>query len=308
MDSPHHGTVAVVGATGTLGGLVSDALSARPGVTVRTLVRPGSADKGRRLSAKGFDVIEGTLDDPDALAELVEGADAVVSAAQGGPEVIVDGQRRLLAAAREAGVRRLVPSDYSVDFFRLPEGAVTFSDWRRRFSEVAEAERGDVEVVHVLNGCFADRPVLLGFLGAIDLDAGEIRVWGDGREPMDFTTYADTARYTAEVLLDPEPLPRAFGVAGDVLDVAGLVGAVERGSGQRLTVRTQGSLGDLDAQIETLREENPGNLFAYLPLMYWRAMLSGAGKVRPQNDRYPTVRPLGVAEHLAQGDRARDAR
>jgi len=34
------------------------------------------------------------------------------------------------------------------------------SDWRRQFASVADAERGSVEVVHVLNGGLLDRGVL----------------------------------------------------------------------------------------------------------------------------------------------------
>ena len=42
--------------------------------------------------------------------------------------------------------------------------------------------------------------------------------WGDGKQPMHWTTYADTARYTAKVAADERPVPRIFSVAGDVLD------------------------------------------------------------------------------------------
>ena len=58
--------------------------------------------------------------------------------------MIVDAQLRWLRAARAAGVRRFLPSDYSLDFFRLADGENVNSDARRAFAAAAEAERGDV--------------------------------------------------------------------------------------------------------------------------------------------------------------------
>lgn len=295
-------TVALVGGTGTLGRLIAERLLGTDGVRLRLLVRPGSAPKAADLVARGAETVEGDLSAGagTALDALCAGAGAVVSAVQGGPDEIVDGQRRLLAAARRAGVRRLIPSDYSFNIFGLPEGANVNSDWRRAFARAADADRGDVEVVHVLNGCFTDRPVLLGFLGAIDPDRGEAHLWGDGDQPMHFTTYADTAAYTAAAAVDPRPVPRELHVAGDVLDFHGLVGAYRSATGRALTVRRRGTLADLDAHVAELRRSHPGDPYAYLPAMYWRAMLDGTGRLGPlSNDRYPQVHPRTVAEQFA---------
>jgi hypothetical protein len=61
----------------------------------------------------------GDLADPESLARACAGMDVVISAVQGGPEVIVEGQRTLLAAAEAAGVTRMIPSDFSADISRL---------------------------------------------------------------------------------------------------------------------------------------------------------------------------------------------
>ena len=84
----------------------------------------------------------------------------------------------------------------------------------------------------VLNGGFLDRGVLFGFIRVIDFEKQTAYVWGDGKQLMDWTTYADTARYTAEVAVDERPVPRVFSVAGDVLDFEGLVRAYESGWGR----------------------------------------------------------------------------
>ena len=202
--------------------------------------------------------------------------------------------------ARDAEVKRFIPSDYSLDLFKVKPGHIPTSDWRRQFASVADAERGNVEVIHVLNGGFLDRRVLFGFVRMIDVEKQTALVWGDGKQPMDFTTYSDTARYVAEVAGDERPVPRIFSVAGDVLDFDGLVRAYESGSGKKLRVERLGSLEDLDARIDQLRMADPANYFACLPLMYYRSMLNGEGKLDElMNDRYPSIRPTTVREYVA---------
>ncbi|MCA9711564.1 MAG: MOSC domain-containing protein [Myxococcales bacterium] len=243
-------TILVVGATGTLGRLITRELQAQPGVRVRALVRPGSEAKAADALGPEVELVTGALSSEHAaLVQACRGAFAVVSAVQGGPEVIVDGQLALLRAAAEAGVRRFIPSDFSFDIFGLAPGRNINTDWRRTFAERAAEAGGEVQVVHVLNGCFLDVGVLFGFLGAFDLAEGTMALWGGGRTPMDFTTYADTARYTALAATRPD-VPERFEVAGDTLDAWGLKAALEAETGRSLQVVEHGSLADLDARIE----------------------------------------------------------
>ena len=107
--------VAVTGGTGFVGRHIVDQLSRR-GHRVRALARTSGGV--RRLAARGAEVVAGTLADAAALHTLLEGADAAVhlvgiiveSGGSGGTfaAVHVDGTRRVLEAARDTGVRRLV--------------------------------------------------------------------------------------------------------------------------------------------------------------------------------------------------------
>lgn len=284
--------VLLLGATGRLGSLIGKALVER-GAQLRLLVRPESAGK-----------VPGALAGVEVVTEesgAFDGVDAVLSAVQGGPETMIDAQLRWLRAARQAGVRQFIPSDFSFDFFGLGEGENVNSDWRRAFAREAASEAGAVEVVHVLNGCFLDHGVLFGFLGAIDLQKRQAYLWGDGEQKMDFTTYADTAAFTAEAALDERPLAGKFAVAGESLTFQELVKEVEAGAGLALTVVKCGSLEELDVAIAKAQAEQPGNLFAWLPMMYWRGILNGKGRLTGlRNSEYPSVKPLRVREYLAQ--------
>jgi dihydroflavonol-4-reductase len=107
--------VALTGASGYTGGRLLRALRSR-GDEVSALVRPASVSEGLRGSEA--DLVEGDLASREALARLVEGADAVLHVAAvyrtaGHPDsyyrdVNVGGTERLLEAAAAAGVRRFV--------------------------------------------------------------------------------------------------------------------------------------------------------------------------------------------------------
>jgi nucleoside-diphosphate-sugar epimerase len=285
-------TVLLIGSTGNLGAMIGRELLAR-GAKVRALVRAGSQSKLDPAIAAQAEPFE---DESTAF----DGVDTVVSAVQGGPETIIDAQLRWLEKAKAAGVKRFIPSDYSFDFLRLGEGENINSDWRRAFARKAAEQAGSVEVVHIQNGCFLDHGVLFGFLGAISLQKGEAYLWGDGDAKMDFTTYADTAAYTAEAALSPTKLPTKFQVAGASLTFHELVAEVEAATGQSIAVKKLGSLADLDVAIASAQAAEPTNVFAWLPNMYWRGMLNGKGALTDlQNANYPSVRPKGVREYLA---------
>lgn len=286
-------TVLLIGGTGNLGALIGRQLLKR-GAKLRLLIRPASRNKVPVDLAQAAEIVE---DEQVAF----HGVTSVVSALQGGLGTIVDAQLRFLHAARDAGARRFIASDYSMNLFTVPEGENVSSDHRREFARRAQAERGEVEVVHVLNGAFLDRRVLFGFLGAANLKKREAYRWGDGNEEMQFTTYDDTAAFTAAAALDKRPVPTQLFVAGDSLTFNQLVTEIEAGLGSSITVKSLGSFDDMDREIAKRFATEPTNVGAWLPLMYWRAMLTGRGKLGPlMNDRYPDVHPIGVREYVSR--------
>lgn len=117
--------VLMVGATGLLGGRITQRLLAR-GLAVRMLARPdsmaetlamqGMATSPRALEAAGARPVIGDLKDPDTLEAACQDVEVVITTAnavlRGGADTIetVDrvGNRNLIDAARRAGVRRFI--------------------------------------------------------------------------------------------------------------------------------------------------------------------------------------------------------
>src|SRR5690349_2404700 len=114
--------IILAGATGHLGKLIASNLAAQ-GASVRALVRPGSAQQNvSALRELNIEVAEVDFESRLNLKETCSGGSVVVSALSGLRPVIVDAQKRLLQAALDANAPRFIPSDYSIDFTRLPAG------------------------------------------------------------------------------------------------------------------------------------------------------------------------------------------
>lgn len=301
MDSK---LIVVAGAAGKLGRLLVDALVAHPSTRVRALVRdprkPEVASLASdRVELMAFDAVSAT--DAERVA-AVSGAFAVVSTLQGGPDVIVDAQLALLRAARAAGARRFIPSDYSYNVFTLPEGINVNSDWRRTLGRQAENEVSDsFEVVHVMQGIFADRYVL-GFLGLLDAEQGVVRYWGDGTTPIDWTTWEDTARFTAAAALDDRKVPAHLFVSGQRADVLSFAKAWEAAHGKALRLERLGSLAELQAETSRRLATEPANMYAWLPLMYARGVFEGQALLGPTHHAiYPEIDVEDLSAAMARG-------
>lgn len=166
--------VVVLGASGNLGYLIARAVGSR-GAQLVTIVRGKSANSDRITELKqkyNAEIIEGDVNEEN-MHKAFKGAYAVVSALQGGAEIINQLQSKILEVAKQENVKRFIPSSFSINLFTLNDGDHVNLDIRRDFARYAEANRGSVEIVHVLCGVFLDVDVLFRFLGFFDLKSNQ---------------------------------------------------------------------------------------------------------------------------------------
>ena len=293
--------VLVVGATGMLGQRIAHHLVDQPEIGVRLMVRSARA-KGQQQSAlddlvgRGAEVIVADLADAASLDRATQGVDVIVSAVQGLRDIIVDGQLKLLEAARRNGVRRILPSDFALDLFKAPPGEHLNFNLRAEADESIAAS--GLEHVHILNGAFMDNFLHSSFGGVFDRDAGTATYWGDGSERFDATSVEDTARYAARAAIDPKLFSGKFAIAGERLSFSGVIDAVENVYGRRFKRKSRGSVADLQALIAKQRADNPGSMEA-LGNTYLLYMLNGQTALDDlQNERYPDLRPESYVDHL----------
>jgi hypothetical protein len=240
------------------------------------MVRPSSDEKEENrkkieeMKARGAIIVEGNLMKPETLLPICEGAEVVVSAV-GNNNVTVPGQKNAIAAAKKQGVKRFIPSDYSVDYRKLDYGDNDNLDKRK-------------EVLSYLQ--------LIG--------NGIFKYWGDGETSVDMTTTDDTAKYVAEAVSDPDLANTALEVAGEVLTMKELLAVYEEATGKKLQVNQLGSVEDLKAWSEQ-KKPTAQSPVEYIPQQYEYRMVSGKGKLdNIQNARYPHIKPLTVKQYLQQ--------
>jgi nucleoside-diphosphate-sugar epimerase len=285
----HGSTIVLAGATGNLGGRIARALLDR-GASVRALVRHDTArDRLERLQELGVTIARIDLRDASEVTPACSGASCVVSALQGLRDVIVETQTVLLDAAIKADVPRFIPSDYSIDFTKLPAGENRNLDLRRDFHE--RLDQTSISATTIYNGAFAD--MLTGQMPLILFKLHRVLCWGNADQRMDFTTTDDTAAFTASAALDPST-PRFLRIAGDQLSARELAVVASEVTGEKFRVFRAGGLGTLGTLIKVARAFAPGEkeLYpAWQGMQYMRNMFDGRAKLEPlENDRYPSIR------------------
>ena len=292
-------TVLLAGATGMLGRQIARHLLDQPDARVRLLVRGGTAAQMRAaldpLLTRGVEIIEGDLADPASLDRATQGVDVIVSAVQGGPDVIIGGQVTLAEAGKRNGVRRILPSDYALDLFKATPGEHPMFDLRLAADERIAAT--GMEHVHVLPGAFMD--MLKPGAGLIG-DDEVVRFWGDGTQPVEVTSIEDTARMVARVALDRTVESGKFAFAGDRISVLEATKIIEAQTGRRFERRSNGSEAGLRAAMADAAKDK-SDPFKAVMLVYQLYMLTGQTALSDlQNGRYPGLKLECFADFAAR--------
>ena len=245
--------VAVIGASGTIGGAVCAGLLER-GAGVLAISRGESQENARsraRLLASGAELRDiADLTDVDALTTLLRGADALVVAMRASPRIIPATEPAILAAALRAGVGRFVPDDFGTHSMATPYGVSAHFDEKKRFHEALDASGMAWTVIYP--GGIAEY-----FLPNLRPPA-TVYAWGDPTLRLPIHTMHDIGAITARAVLDPRTAGHAVQLYANLLSTDELIATLEShwpGSPYRLDVRT-------GEQLEYLRvngEADPGD-------------------------------------------------
>jgi uncharacterized protein YbjT (DUF2867 family) len=282
-------TIVLAGATGDLGERILNSLL-QQGAHVKALVRQESLpEKVNELQNAGAEISVVDFGSQASVAEACSGAACVVSALSGLREVIVEMQTVLLNAAVEAGVPRFIPSDFSIDFTKLPDGTNRNLDLRREFHQ--SLDKASIAATTIFNGAFTE--LLTGEMPVILFKIKRILAWGNADQLFDFTTKDNTAAYTAAAALDSST-PRFLRVAGDQISCRDLMAISSEVTGDQFRLLRPGGLGMLNIMIKVMRRLMPSSQALYPPwqgMQYMHNMCSGLAKLEPlDNDRYPAIK------------------
>jgi nucleoside-diphosphate-sugar epimerase len=212
--------VLLVGASGMLGTSILNA-SLESGHKVRALLRAGKADLEESLRQKGVEIAHGDVLSPESLPKAMEGIDVVACAANlHQPDLFAAGHKNLIKAAEAAGVKRMVPSDFSVDFTKFKSDENYNLAMRKEVVPMFEGKK--LRPIHVLIGAFMDT-MMDPNSNFIDWKNETLSYFGDGTQPCDFTSVLDTGKVVAAVITDYKDAPEIVRFAGDVLTMEEMV-------------------------------------------------------------------------------------
>jgi nucleoside-diphosphate-sugar epimerase len=292
--------ILVVGASGWLGSKVATELVAL-GLAPRLLIRGGAEHPKAKalfpLVAQGAQIVSGDLSDAASLQRATQNVDAIISAVQGGPDLIIDGQVRLAQAGLANGVQRIFPSDYAVRFDGVSPAYHLFLGWRAQ----ANAAIGEIGLAqtNTFNGAFMEM-LAQDFFGLVDWDAKVICYWGDPDQSYDFTHTDDVARFVAANAADSKAPSGPFEIVGQTASPRQLAEIASRVSGSKFELRSLGDLQQLDAAIAAKQAASPSDPTPWAGLQYHRLMANGQGKLlKPQNAQFPKITPSQVSDFLS---------
>lgn len=209
-------TVLVTGATGFIGPHVVHTLRARD-LAVRALVRKPS--RASRLKAWGAELAEGDVIDPSSLRAACAGVDAVIhqvaiikGARHEFERVMTQGTRNLVAAAQEAGVRRiLLASALGLD--ERSKDAVPYygAKWEM---ERAVRESGVEHVIFRPSFVFGKDGGVLPTFVRLARFAPVTPIVGPGTQKLQPIWVDDVAEYYSHALDLPQAAGRTFELGG----------------------------------------------------------------------------------------------
>jgi uncharacterized protein YbjT (DUF2867 family) len=230
--------ILVVGATGRLGGAITERLlvTGRP---VRILVRPGSTYD--HLVAAGAQPVTGDLKDPASLGAACRGVDAVVTTAnalgRGGADTVdrvdLEGNAGLIDAAQAAGVRRFV---FTSVLGASADSPVPFT--RAKGLAERRLEQSAMTWTILQPNVFMDTSVPV-VVGGPALAGDPVTLVGEGRRRHSLVAMSDVAAYAVAALDQTQAENRRLPIGGpEPISWWDVVAAFERVLGREVPVRT----------------------------------------------------------------------
>ncbi|MDQ3004784.1 MAG: SDR family oxidoreductase [Chloroflexota bacterium] len=201
--------ILVVGASSHPGQKLIPMLAAK-GYHIRALTRdPRKLDFARSL---GVDVIEGDIRQPDTLLRACDGAEAVVSSVTAVGENLISevdeaGNRSLMESAQRSGMKRFVfvsaygaAQNHPVDFFRIKY-------WTEEYLKSLRMEYSILRPTAFM-GTWCRR------IGAQVLNDRPVTIFGNGKNPINFISAEDVAKFIVLALEDPRLKNQTLTIGG----------------------------------------------------------------------------------------------
>ncbi|KAJ3082457.1 hypothetical protein HK102_001667 [Quaeritorhiza haematococci] len=193
-------TVAVFGAFGTVGPhIVRALLDSKQFTTVKLISRKGGKRDetlAAEFSKKGAQFIElANAEDHSELVAALKGIEVVVIAIGG--TNILEVQTRYIAAAAEAGVKRIYPTEFGIDNLKNQDNPVM----KQKADSLEVIKKHGLEYTLVTTGLFTE---FFPWLISLDKNSKTAVVQGNGSEKISTTPLPIIGQVVAQSINKPE--------------------------------------------------------------------------------------------------------
>ncbi|CAB5394628.1 unnamed protein product [Rhizophagus irregularis] len=205
-------TVTIAGGTGKVGHFIAEAFLEDGSYRIKILRRKSneedSNEMARSLASKGAEIVYVDYYKKDDLVKALQGTDVLISALNmdfvGGASYY-DVQTPLLNAAKDASVKRFIPSEFGV---KMKYRANPLTDNKKLFRD--SVEKSGLEYTYIYFGVLQEEIFLCGF----DIEEKKATFFGDGSKKIPTTSFSDFGKYIVESLRMPEARNSEITVAG----------------------------------------------------------------------------------------------
>ncbi|KAF9572471.1 hypothetical protein EC968_009857 [Mortierella alpina] len=256
--------IAVAGATGTLGVPVTNALLAA-GYKVKVLTRgTASSDVLTAFKSKGAHIVYDAYTGKN-LHNALQGVDILLSLVSSKSADFYEGQVSLIDAAKAAGVKRFVPSDFGLDdvkYARQNDLHVFLADKAKLRDYI---EKSGLEYTFIFNGVFAEYLPTFGF----NLKNKTATIHAPSTTLLSVTSLADVGRFTALALSSPHSRNATLRVVGHTATFQEYLQLFEKASGSKWEL-----VEDLDVRARIAKSADPASQ-AFSDMMAYAHSRSG---------------------------------
>ncbi|KAJ5382844.1 Glutathione S-transferase N-terminal [Penicillium concentricum] len=223
--------VLLLGATGETGASILKGLQESGNFDIEVLVRPASMNKPsvQKIQEQGIKTWGIDLDESSDLMSALSGVDVLISAI--GPQDVMQ-QKKLLQAAKSAGIKRIVPCAFIT--VAPPHGAMLLRDEK-------EEVYNDIKLLGIPYTI-----IDVGFWYQISfpsLPSGKVDyasvtpnniIHDDGTAPNILTDLRDIGRFVARIICDDRTLNKYVYTFGDILSENEIYRIAEELSGEKV--------------------------------------------------------------------------
>jgi len=279
--------ILIAGITGNMGqALIRAAVS--QGHEVRGLSRsPEKLSPDLRASLESFVTLSTYYDIP-AIEKAVAGVDAVIAATANVPGLTLEGQLILLRAAERAGVKRYVATSWNSDWTKIPVGKHESYDefiMFKRHLDLSNLSTGTtIKPIYIFTAILAE----FAFRAPSDMtEVPELPFWnplkgtavyyGDGKCRWQWTTFADAAGYTIDIVTSKNAeTGGVYSVLSDAGDVFYMAQKWKEVTGKEMKLIPAGDVEGLRELAMAGRKAHPLDQWKkYIGPFYWLHAMEG---------------------------------